>query len=32
VKYAPNAADVSQAQDELRQIEKMIGEAKQAAK
>jgi tetratricopeptide (TPR) repeat protein len=32
VKLAPNAADLSQAQDQLRQIEKMIGEASQAAK
>ncbi len=32
VKFAPHAPDVAQAQDELRQIEKMLGEANQAAK
>jgi tetratricopeptide (TPR) repeat protein len=32
MKYAPHAPDLTQAQDELRQIEKMLGEASQAAK
>jgi tetratricopeptide (TPR) repeat protein len=32
VKYAPNAADLPQAQEQLRQLEKMAGEANQAAK